>query len=91
MGFSLVRAAFAGLGEAADSGSCGGCDRCGRAGFVGAGVAGAVVSRRGRAGAVVSWRGCAGAVVSRRRLGARGRAADGGACGRCGVGLSACG
>ena len=62
MGFSLARAAFAGLGEAADSGSCGGC---GRAGFAGAGIAGAVVSRRG----------CAGAAVSRRRLGARGRAA----------------
>jgi hypothetical protein len=38
MGFSLARAAFAGLGEAADSGSCGSCDRCGRAGFAGAGV-----------------------------------------------------
>jgi hypothetical protein len=92
-GFSLARAAFAGFGEAADDGSCGGCGRCGRAGFAGAGVAGAVVSRRGRAGAVVSRRGRAGAVVSRRRLGARGRVADGGACGacgRCGAGLSAC-
>jgi hypothetical protein len=88
VGFSLARAAFAGLGEAADSGSCGGCDR---AGFASAGVAGAVVSRRGRTGAVVSRRGCVGAVVSRRRLGARGRAADGGACDRCGAGLSACG
>jgi hypothetical protein len=74
VGFSLARAVFAGLGEAADSGSCGGCGRCGRAGFAGAGVAGAVVSRRGRAGAVVSRRRCAGAAVSRRRLGARGRA-----------------
>ena len=35
MGFSLARAAFEGLGEATDSGSCGGC---GRAGFAGAGV-----------------------------------------------------
>jgi hypothetical protein len=86
MGFSLARAAFEGLGEATDSGSCGGCSRCGRAGFAGAGVAGVVVSRRGRAGAVVSRRGCAGAVVLRRRLGSRGCAADGGACGRCGAG-----
>jgi hypothetical protein len=69
VGFSLARAAFAGLGEAADSGSCGGC---GRAGFAGAGVAGAVVSRRG----------CAGAVVSRRRLGARGRAGHAAVVGR---------
>jgi hypothetical protein len=41
-GFSLARATFAGLGEAADGGSCGGscggCGRCGRAGFAGAGV-----------------------------------------------------
>jgi hypothetical protein len=81
-GFSLARAAFAGLGEAADDGSCGGCGHCGRAGFAGAGVAGAVVSRRGLAGAVVLRRG---------RAGARGPAADGGACGRCEAGLSACG
>jgi hypothetical protein len=66
-----LRAAFAGLGEAADGGSCGGYDRCGRAGFAGAGV------RRFRGGV---W----GRVGARRTAGRAGRAAV--ACGACACG-----
>jgi hypothetical protein len=75
MGFPLARAAFAGLGEAADSGSCGGCgcSHCGSGGFAARACgSGCFTARVCRSGGFTSAYG--------------GAWARGGACGRCRAG-----